>query len=108
MYLTESEAKETVCWRTIANGQYKCLGSECMAWRWTSFVDDEGDVVPAEKDTREVKEWDCKECGGFGRDDDGDVCQHCEGRGTEWEYVKGRCGYCGVAGLPGDLSLKVE
>ena len=38
MLLNETEAKEKWCHMTIAAQLSKCLGSECMAWRWAEYT----------------------------------------------------------------------
>lgn len=34
MLLTDSEARSTWCHITMGPKKTKCLGAECMAWRW--------------------------------------------------------------------------
>jgi hypothetical protein len=38
MLLTEKEAGRKWCQETFNNTRTKCIGSECMAWRWSEAI----------------------------------------------------------------------
>lgn len=38
MLVTEKEAKEKWCQMTIGTALSKCLGPECMSWRWAEYT----------------------------------------------------------------------
>jgi len=36
--ITEREAREKWCHESFSGARAKCIGSDCMAWRWTEGV----------------------------------------------------------------------
>ena len=80
MFYTEAAARKKMC--PIAG---RCVGSECMAWRW------------ADKEYKLVKDEPCPDCPDAADNDFCDQCHNDEtyGRKQEWKTIER--GYCGLA-----------
>jgi hypothetical protein len=85
MMVTEDEARNTkFCPMTMARNpddfkEERCLGSDCMAWKFTGTVKIMGPMI------------DCPECNGAEKG-----CDFCEFTGNARETNP--IGYCGMAG----------
>lgn len=90
MTLTEEEAKTKRCcgpqgYRHDTEGSYRCIASECMAWRW---VEPETEYYPGYSE------------GGIPLDKPAGDGWEKSGAGWSRQWPVVRRGFCGLAGTP--------
>lgn len=103
--MTEEEAKAKVCPQTFANvdqydvhgrhiqsgGPWRCVGSECMAWRWVPAAKSQLFAAASEKRAREVGYLDRPDA------QKREVAYRNPPPGVNYDEHDG---YCGLAGVP--------
>lgn len=97
----EQNGKRVVCYRSSDKDPQRCIGADCMAWRFATeprrrfFVaqDDEAKVEP-ERPSSVPPSWTFEPS-------DGDRAGWLE---PEAEAVRRARGYCGLAGMPTEVA----
>ena len=86
MFYTEKEAEKKMCPMAGAKENISyCIGSGCMAWRWT------------DKEYKLVKNEPCPDCPDAANKKYCETCLDEETYGRKHEYITYNRGYCGLA-----------
>ena len=112
MILTEAEAKEKACCKTMPHrpdGKLMtaaCLASQCMAWRWHENVPFTKVIHAADQNAIQepIKPINVPDNWIFHPYDEEDECFKAFWEEPEPEASMRRRGYCGMAGDPGIAS----